>query len=325
VPPEQPPDEQQTARVAEARERDDATRVSDIRYYRESALARKLAAQAASRAREARTEALLLLPLVVGLLLLWHFREELFGTDVPVRIATAILLAVVGWRFARALGRALGPRLLGRFDDGTASSISFGVQLVTLTVVVIVALRLVELDPRAIALGGAVTAVVLGLAAQSTLGNLIAGITLQTVRPFQISERVRMQGGTLGGELEGTVLSVGLVYTTIGRGEERILVPNVAVMGASIVPLRRPAGVDLKAVLPLGVKPSDLQHVLDQRVQTPTRDEPHISLEEVSGDSVQVRITATPASDLDGPRLADEVLAAVSSVAGEPVAREDGR
>ena len=94
--------------------------------------------------------------------------------------------------------------------------------------VVIVALRLVDLDPRAIALGGAVTAVVLGLAAQSTLGNLIAGVMLQTVRPFRVSERVRMQGGTLGGELEGTVLSVGLIYTTLGRGEERILVPNIA-------------------------------------------------------------------------------------------------
>ena len=265
----------------------------------------------------------MLLPLVVGLLLLWHFREDLFGTDVPVRIATAVLLALVGWRFARDLGRALGPRLLRRFDDGTASTISFGVQLVTLLVVVIVALRLVDLDPRAIALGGAVTAVVLGLAAQSTLGNLIAGIMLQTVRPFQVSERVRMQGGTLGGELEGTVLSVGLIYTTLGRGEERILVPNIGVISASIVPLRRPAGVDLRARLPHGVKPSDLQRVLDQEVQTPTRDEPHISLEEVSGDSVLVRITATPVADADGPRLADEVLAAVAAVAAEPVSEQE--
>lgn len=321
--PEQPSDEQQTARVVEPGEREDATRVSDIRYYRESPLARRLTAQAGARAREAQREALFLLPLVAALLLLWHFREDLFGTDVPVRIATAILLALVGWRFARDLGRALGPRLLRRFDAGAASTISFGVQLVTLVVVVIVALRLVELDPRAIALGGAVTAVVLGLAAQSTLGNLIAGVMLQTVRPFHVSERVRMQGGTLGGELEGTVLSVGLIYTTLGRGEERILVPNIAVISASIVPLRRPAGVDLGARLPHGVKPSDLQRVLDERVQTPTRDEPHISLEEVSGDSVRVRITATPVADADGPRLADEVLAAVAAVASEPVSEKE--
>jgi hypothetical protein len=100
-------------------------------------------------------------------------------------------------------------------------------------------------------------------------------------------------------------------------------VPNIGVISASIVPLRRPAGVDLRAKLPHGVKPSDLQRVLDEGVQTPTRDEPHISLEEVSGDSVQVRITATPVADADGPRLADEVLAAVAAVAANPVSERE--
>jgi small-conductance mechanosensitive channel len=294
---------------------DDATRVSDISYYRESALARLLTTQAAERARRARREALVLLPLVVLVIVLWALREELFGTDVPVRIAAAILLAVVGWRFARDLGRAMGPRLLARFDAGTASTVAFLVQLFMLIVVTVVALRLVDLDPRAIALGGAVTAVVIGLAAQNTLGNLIAGIVLITSRPFRVGERVRMQGGTLGGEIEGTVASVGLVYTTLARGAERLLVPNNSVLGASIVPLRLPTGIDLEARLRPGIRPSELQQVLRERIKTPTRDDPHIALEEVFGDYVRVRITATPVSDLDGPRLADEVLAVVSSMA----------
>jgi small conductance mechanosensitive channel len=297
----------------------DATRESDIRYYRESAIARRLTAQAGAQARRAQREALVMLPVVVGIFLLWHFREDLFGSDTPVRVATAILLAVVGWRFARDLGRALGPRLLARTDPGTAAAIGFLVQLTALAVVVIVALRLVDLDPRAIALGGAVTAVILGLAAQSTIGNLIAGIVLIAARPFRVGERVRMQGGTLGGEIEGTVVNQGLVYTTLARGEERILVPNNGALSASIVPLRRPAGVDLRARLQSGVKTSDLQRLLQERVKTPTRDDPHISLDEIDGDSVLVRITATPVSDADGGRLADEVLAALADVtAGDP-------
>ena len=202
-----------------------------------------------------------------------------------------------------------------RSDPGTASTVAFLVQLLTLVVVTVVALRLVDLDPRAIALGGAVTAVVLGLAAQSTLGNLIAGMVLISSRPFRVGERVRMQGGTLGGEVEGTVASIGLIYTTLARGAERLLVPNNAVLGASIVPLRQPAGVDLQARLRSGVKPSELQKLLEERVLTPTRDEPHISLQEVYGEHVLVRITATPVADADGARLADEVLAAVSDVA----------
>jgi small conductance mechanosensitive channel len=294
---------------------DDPTRVSDISYYRDSAVSKLLASQAAERARRARREALVLLPLVAVVIVLWALREELFGTDVPVRIAAAVLLAVIGWRFARDIGRALGPRLLARSDPGTASTVAFIVQLLTLVVVAVVALRLVDLDPRAIALGGAVTAIVLGLAAQSTLGNLIAGIVLITSRPFRIGERVRMQGGTLGGEVEGTVASVGLVYTTLARGAERLLVPNNAVLGASIIPLRQPAGVDVQARLRAGVKTSELQELLQERVMTPTRDAPHISLQEVYGDQIRVRITATPVADADGARLADEVLAAVATVA----------
>jgi small conductance mechanosensitive channel len=249
---------------------------------------------------------------------LWAFREDLFDTDVPVRIAAAILLAAIGWRFARDLGRAMGPRLLARFDPGTASTIGFLVQIITLVVVAILAFRVVDLEPRALALGGAFTAVVLGLAAQSTLGNLIAGTVLLSARPFRVGERIRMQGGSLGGEVEGTVASLGLLYTTLARGEERILVPNNAALGSTIVPLREPAGVDLRARVRAEVKPSDLQRLLHERVKTPTRDEPHISLQEVEGEEVVVRVTATPIADVDGPRLADEVLAVLADVTSAP-------
>jgi hypothetical protein len=47
------------------------------------------------------------------------------------------------------------------------------------------------------------------------------------------------------------------------------------------------------------------------------RAEPHISLEEVDSDEVVVRIAATPESEEDGPRLADEVLSAIASVTRE--------
>ena len=296
---------------------EDPTGVHDISYFRQSALTRLVTAETARRARKARREALLLLPVVAGLIRLWKYREDLFGTDVPIRIATALLLAAVGWRFARDLGRAVGPRLMRRFDPGTASTVSFLVQLIALLVLIVVALRIVDLNPRAIALGGAVTAVVIGLAAQSTLGNVIAGIVLQTSRPFRVGERVRMQGGTLGAVVEGTVASQGLIYVTLARGNGIFLVPNNAALGATIVPLRAPAGVDLLARVRAGVRPSELQRTLSRDVRVPTRDEPDISLEEVYADGVVVRVRATPVNDADGALLADEVLAVVAKVAAE--------
>jgi small conductance mechanosensitive channel len=60
-----------------------------------------------------------------------------------------------------------------------------------------------------------------------------------------------------------------------------------------------------------------VQRLLEVGVKTPVRAEPHISLEEVDSAEVIVRIAATPASDADGPRLADEVLTAIASVTRE--------
>ena len=62
-----------------------------------------------------------------------------------------------------------------------------------------------------LAVGGAFTAVIVGLAAQQTLGNLFAGIVLLSARPFRVGDRVRLQGGGLAGEIEGIVSSLGLL------------------------------------------------------------------------------------------------------------------
>jgi small-conductance mechanosensitive channel len=295
----------------------DRTSATDISYYQQSVFGRRLTFEAARRARRARREALALIPIAAAVVLLLVYREDIFGTDTPVRLAAAVLLAAFGWRFARDIGRWLGPRLLARFDPATASTVSFLVQLVTLMVVVIVALRLMHVQTRAIAVGGALTAVVLGLAAQSTLGNVIAGMVLLGSRPFKVGERVRLQGGSLGNVVEGTVAGIGLVYTTIARGNGTLLVPNNSVLSATVVPLRDPAGINLRARVRNDVKPSDLQRMLERGVLTPTRDRPDITLEEVYANGVIVRVTATPVIDVDGGRLADEVLAVLGQVAAE--------
>jgi len=118
----------------------------------------------------------------------------------------------------------------------------------------------------------------------------------------------------LAGQLEGVVSSLGLLYTTLAQGEDRAMVPNSVVLGAAVVPLREPAAVDLRARLRAGVQPSYIQKLLDDAVTVPTRSRPHIGLEEADADEVVVRIAATPESGKDGPKLADEILAAVASL-----------
>jgi small conductance mechanosensitive channel len=282
--------------------------------WREAGLARQLSRRAVKRAR---IQALVLVPVLIGILVVYGYRDELFGRayETPVQIATTVFLIVLGWQIARDIGRALGPTLFRRLDPGTAGTVGFLIRLAFVALAIIIALRIAGLDPRTLAVGGAFTAVIVGLAAQQTLGNLIAGTVLLSARPFKVGERVRLQGGGIAGQIEGIVSSLGLLYTTFAQGADQVMVPNSVVLNVAIVPLREPDGVDLRARLAADMTPLDVQELLDSAIETPVRDRPEIVLEEIDGDEVVVRITATPENPSDGPRLATEVLSAVGAQA----------
>jgi small conductance mechanosensitive channel len=280
--------------------------------WRDVGLARQLSRRAVKRAR---IQSLVLLPVLVAVLVVYGYREQIFGPeyDTPVRIVTFLVLISLGWQFARDVGRALGPTLFRRLDPGTAGTVGFLLRLVTMLAAVLIALRIAGLGPRTLALGGAFTAVVVGLAAQQTLGNLFAGMVLLSARPFRVGERVRLQGGGLAGTVEGVVSSLGLLYTTLASGDDSIMVPNSVVLNVAIVPLREPEGIDLRARLRPGLTPLDVQEMLQNAIETPMRESPRIALEELDGDEVVVRISATPERPADGPKLASEVLEVVGA------------
>jgi small conductance mechanosensitive channel len=287
--------------------------------WRQVGLARQLSRKAVRRAR---IESLVLLPMLGAILAAYGDRRQLFpaGWDTAVRLVTAFAFASLGWQLARDIGRALGPTLLRRLDRGTAGAVGFLIRLVTMGVVAAIALRVAGLRPSTLELGGAATAVVFGLAAQQTLGNVIAGTVLLNARTFRVGERVRLQGGGLAGSVEGIVASLGLMYTTLASGADTILVPNAVVLSVAVIPLREPAAVDLRARLRPGSTPVEIEQLLRESLETALRGPPRITLEEVDGDEVVVRIAATPLDPADGARLASEVLESIAPQVASPSA-----
>jgi small conductance mechanosensitive channel len=286
--------------------------------WREAGLLRQISPRAVKRAR---LEALLLVPLFVAVVVVHSQRQDLLGVDTAhsasevnalVNIATAVALLILGWAIARDAGRALGPALFRRMDPATAGTAGFLIRLATVGLALLVALRVAGIEARTLALGGAFTAVILGLAAQQTLGNLFAGTVLLSARPFRVGERVRLQGGPLAGQIEGVVSSLGLLYTTFAAGEDSIMVPNSVVLNVAVLPLMEPEAVNLRARLRRGMTPSDLQELLEQSLRTPLRNPPRITLEELDGEEVVVRIAATPKLTSEGRQLASELLSIVS-------------
>jgi small-conductance mechanosensitive channel len=142
-------------------------------------------------------------------------------------------------------------------------------------------------------------------------------MVLLSARPFRVGERIRLQAGAVGGFTEGIVSSLGLLYTTLARGDDRILIPNNVVLAAAVVPLREPDPVDVKVRLNTGIRPGQVQALLDEEISIPTRSEPRVLLEEIDGDDVVVRVQATPERAVDGAKLADAIIATLASVTGD--------
>jgi small conductance mechanosensitive channel len=275
--------------------------------WRDVGLARQLSRNAI---RKARIQVLVFAPLLAGILFLYSHRRAIFGVDTPIRFATVIALLMLGWAIARDLGRLAGPVLFRRMDPATAGTVGFLMRLVGVVLVLLVALRMAGLKPQTLAVGGAFSAIIAGLAAQQTLGNLFAGMVLLSARPFRVGERIKLQGS--GIDNEGVVSGLGLLYTMLDDGDNTIMVPNSTVLNVAVIPLREPDGVDLRARLPADVSPADVERLLREHIQTPLRGRPQVQLEELDGEEIVLRIRATPANGSDGPHLASEVLQAVS-------------
>jgi small conductance mechanosensitive channel len=285
-------------------------------------------------ASSARRRLAVLLPLAIAVLVVYDNYQSWFPVSqdywkhsswtTPITIAAVLALLGLGWAIAREIGRAIGPVFFKRMDPSTAGTVGFVVRLATVGITILIALDISGASASSIVAGSAFTAVILGLAAQQTLGNLFAGMVLLSARPFRVGERVRLQAGAVGGQLEGVVSSLGLLYTTLARGEDRVMVPNNVVLSSAVLPIREPEPVDVRVRLSTGIRPSQVQAILDDRVRTPTRRAVTVRLDEIDADDVVVRVQATPDRADDGAQLADEIIDALSSVTGQHEISEDG-
>ncbi|MFD7019173.1 mechanosensitive ion channel domain-containing protein [Streptomyces sp. NPDC059928] len=102
--------------------------------------------------------------------------------------------------------------------------------------VILGALSLVRVPWEKLLVGGALTGVVLGIAAQPVLGNIFAGLVLLVAHPFTIGEKTSVQSGPLGGRIEGEVTDMTLLFIELHTSDGKMLLPNNAVLGAAIGP-----------------------------------------------------------------------------------------
>ena len=81
--------------------------------------------------------------------------------------------------------------------------------------------------------GASIASVVIGLAAQSTLGNVVAGIAITLYRPFRLGDRLQVTAPT--GTEVGNVDSLSLGYTTLRTDDGRLVVLPNSVAASQVI------------------------------------------------------------------------------------------
>ena len=158
------------------------------------------------------------------------------GAEDAIPYLSAVILAVAGILAVRAVARAA--RLLSSHTVGDTRGTGLGllIQAIGYFVVVLTVLGHLGRNVSGLLLGGAITGVVLGIAAQQTLANFFAGLVLVSVRPVEIGERVVLRSGPLAGEYEGVVTDLGIFYVDLDTAQGPVKLPNAGVLTAAIGP-----------------------------------------------------------------------------------------
>ena len=151
--------------------------------------------------------------------------------------AAALVLVIAGGYAIVHLSRALG-RFVSRQSNpgagGTIRLVTYGLGYVILIIALLAVLG-VSLDHLLI--GAGIAGIILGVAAQQSLGNIFAAIVMLFARPFVVGDTIRIRSGTLG-VIDVKVLGTGLTYVTVMSDDGVLRVPNSIMLGAGIGQLR---------------------------------------------------------------------------------------
>lgn len=138
--------------------------------------------------------------------------------------------------------------VLRRFVGAAYGAIvRYALLLIGIGVMIIVTLSMLGFGVGQLVLGGAVTGVLVTIAAQQALGNVFAGVMLQLAQPFRVGDRVKVRSGALAGTIEGTVVEFTITYVLLTTDDGPMFLPNSQVLAAAVSPVRPLKGHDATA------------------------------------------------------------------------------
>jgi small-conductance mechanosensitive channel len=123
--------------------------------------------------------------------------------------------------------------------SGHASVVRYSILLIGGATIFVLTLELLRFPVSQLVLGGAVTGILIGIAAQQSLANVFAGLVLLLSRPFSVGDTIRLRSGALAGQIEGQVTEIGITYVRLEAEDGPLHLPNSQVLAAAVGPVPR--------------------------------------------------------------------------------------
>lgn len=228
----------------------------------------------------------ILLLVIVGVLLyyaLYVYDVVPLSFNVAVKLLVALVLGYAVITFLGKEIRSLSGRLLG---EKRANMVLVIYRFASYIVLALVLLGIAGISGTALLAGGTFAGLVLGLAGQTVLSNIISGIMIIIARPYEVEDRITFfswQYGVIAPAYppkffsqdflmpgySGKVLDIGLAYTLLQLDDGPTMkIPNSVMVVAAVVSHElKERWVRTKYEVPASVDPKELVPALTEALK----------------------------------------------------------
>jgi small-conductance mechanosensitive channel len=154
--------------------------------------------------------------------------------DKLVAWIAAVILLLSGVVATRYIARALGNMAPLRSAPAAGAAVRLLATGIGYVILVFAVFAVLGVSIQRLLIGAGLIGIVVGIAAQQSLGNIFASLVLLLARPFVVGDRIRIRSGALGGVFEASVLEIGLTYVTVRVDDGEMKIPNSAMLGAGV-------------------------------------------------------------------------------------------
>ncbi len=163
-----------------------------------------------------------------------------------VQLGILLLAVILGGIAIRAFVARAFYRLRGRGLSSWRPVVTWCLYLI-LGLGVLAAL---DINLSGLLAAGAILGVIVGVAAQTSLASVFAGIVLLMARPFAVGSWVHLRTYLFGGyDYSGVVTQIGVVYTTLDVGGRLVRIPNSAALASALTVTHVPIQLDMELQL----------------------------------------------------------------------------